>query len=156
MGDILLIELNINKNLPKKMKKVKFGLSRTKESTIVEFVCALMFILVVILDIIILRRGTESFMDFFARTIVSFIYVFIMLENAYCSEIPENADMSKIPFYVRCCRILAVFVSLLTLVWVVTVFLGLTRFKMSAIVGLVATATILWNMWAFRRLRKKN
>lgn len=46
------------------MKKVKFGLSRTKESTIVEFVCALMFVLVVILDIIILRRGTESFMDF--------------------------------------------------------------------------------------------
>ena len=138
------------------MKKVKFGLSRTKESTIVEFVCALMFVLVVILDIIILRRGTESFMDFLARTIVSFIYVFIMLENAYCSEIPENADMSKIPFYVRCCRILAVFVSLLNLVWVVTVFLGLTRFKMSAIVGLVATATILWNMWAFRRLRKNN
>ena len=49
------------------MKKVKFGLSRTKESTIVEFVCALMFVLVVILDIIILRRGTESFMDFFCE-----------------------------------------------------------------------------------------
>ncbi|MBQ5477255.1 MAG: hypothetical protein IIT64_05610, partial [Bacteroidaceae bacterium] len=81
---------------PAEMKKENFQLSRTKESTIVEFVCALMFVLVVILDIIILRRGTESFMDFFARTIVSFIYVFIMLENAYCSEIPENADMSKI------------------------------------------------------------
>ena len=87
---------------------------------------------------------------------MSFISVYAMLENAYCSEIPENADMGKIPFYVRCCRILAVFVSLLNLVWVVIVFLGLTRFKMSAIVGLVAFATILWNMWAIRRLRKKN
>ena len=138
---------------PAEMKKVNFQLSSTKESTIVEFFGALIFLIILILDIIMISRGSEH------GTSVKIIVggVIMMLRGAYCQKDSENADVSKILFLTRCNRILAVCVMLLVLVWGVMDFLGLSYNILAfGIPSYILIFIMLWNFFAIRRLRKKN
>lgn len=136
---------------PAEMKKVNFQLSSTKESTIVEFFLARIFLIILILDIIMISRGSEHGAS--VKIIVG--GVIMMLRGAYCQKDSENADVSKILFLTRCNRILAVCVMLLVLVWGVMDFLGLSYNILAfGIPSYILIFIMLWNFFAIRRLKK--
>ena len=140
---------------PAEMKKVNFQLSSTKESTIVEFFGALIFLIILILDIIMISRGSEHGISTSVKIIVG--GVIMMPRGAYWQKDSENADVSKILFLTRCNRILAVCVMLLVLVWGVMDFLGLSYNILAfGIPSYILIFIMLWNFFAIRRLRKKN
>lgn len=139
---------------PAEMKKVNFQLSSTKESTIVEFFGALIFLIILILDIIMISRGSEHGISTSVKIIVG--GVIMMLRGAYCQKDSENADVSKILFLTRCNHILAVCVMLLVLVWGVMDFLGLSYNILAfGIPSYILIFIMLWNFFAIRRLKKK-
>ena len=139
---------------PAEMKKENFQLSRTKESMIVEFFGALIFLIILILDIVMISRGSEHGISTSVKIIVG--GVIMMLRGAYCQKDLENADVSKILFLTRCNRILAVCVMLLVLVWGVMDFLGLSYNILAfGIPSYILTFIMLWNFFAIRRLKKK-